>query len=153
VRIVGQGAMSVVYEALDTRLGRRVAVKVLNVPLPLPPGDREEMVARLDREARVIGALSHPNVVTIFDVGEQNGIHYLVMEFLDGETLHHRLDRDGPLSVAEAGGILEQIADGLDVVHAAGVVHRDIKPSNVMLLPADGAGFPRVKLLDFGVAR
>ncbi len=147
VREAGRGGMSTVYEAVDTRLGRTVALKLLAVPPYLMPAERDALVARLRREARAVGSLSHPNVVTIFDVGEHDGLHFLVMEYLDGVTLRARLDT-GPLSAHEAADILDQVAAGLDAVHAQGVLHRDIKPSNVMLLPGGG-----VKLMDFGVAR
>ncbi len=147
LREAGRGGMSVVYEATDDRMERRVALKVVTVPAHLSPKQYEELVARLRREARAIARLSHPNVVHVYDVGEQAGAHYIVMEFLDGQTLRERLDSE-PLSPEEAAGILDQVAAALDAVHAEGVVHRDIKPSNVMLLP-DG----RVKLMDFGVAR
>jgi len=147
IREAGHGGMSVVYEARDTRIGRRVAVKVVTVPQHLSAGQREALLARLRREARAIARLSHPNIVTIYDVGEEGNQHFLVMEYLDGQTLRRRLDQ-GPLPPAEASRILDQIADALDAVHAEGVIHRDIKPSNVMLLP-DG----RAKLMDFGVAR
>lgn len=147
LREAGRGGMSVVYEANDDRIERRVALKVVTVPGHLSAKQREEMIARLRREARAIARLSHPNVVHVYDVGEQDGAHYIVMEYLDGQTLRERLD-DAPLSPEEASGILDQVAAALDAVHAEGVVHRDIKPSNVMLLP-DG----RVKLMDFGVAR
>lgn len=143
----GRGGMSVVHEAYDERMERRVALKVVTVPSHLSPTQRDEMVARLRREARAIARLSHPNVVGVYDVGEQNGAHYIVMEFLDGQTLRERLDR-GPLPPDEAARILDQVAGALDAVHAEGVVHRDIKPSNVMLTP-DG----RAVLMDFGVAR
>lgn len=147
IREAGRGGMSVVYEASDDRIGRRVAVKAVTMPAHLSPEQREEMVARLRREARSIARLSHPNVVSVYDVGEEDGAHFLVMEYLDGRTLRQRLDA-GAIPPAEAARILDQVADALDAVHAQGVVHRDIKPSNVMLLP-DG----RVKLMDFGVAR
>src|SRR5918997_629768 len=147
-REAGRGAMSTVYEATDTRIGRTVAVKLIAIPPYLSPEQREQMLARIRREVRTIGRLSHPNIVTIYDVGEQDGLHYIVMEFLRGQTLRERLDSGAPLSLEEAVGILNQVAEGLDAVHAEGVVHRDIKPSNVMILPGG-----RVKLMDFGVAR
>lgn len=144
---IGRGGMSVVYEAIDSRFGRHVAIKVLSVPPNLSPELRDAMIARLKREARAVARLSHPNVVAIFDIGEDSGQHFLVMEHLDGVTLRERL-ADGPLAPAAMLPILEQVAAGLDSVHAAGIVHRDIKPSNVMLLPGG-----TVKLMDFGVAR
>ena len=147
LREAGRGGMSVVYEARDVRIGRRVAIKVVSVPLHMTAMQREALLARLGREARAIARLSHPNIVSIFDVGEETDRHFLVMEYLDGETLRDRL-ADRPLSPVEASRILDQVAGALDAVHAEGVVHRDVKPSNMMLLP-DG----RVKLMDFGVAR
>ncbi len=146
-REAGRGGMSVVYEGLDERIGRRVAIKTVRVPDNLSPVQREGMVARLRREARANARLSHPNVVSVYDVGEEEGVHFLVMEYLEGQTLRDHLDA-GPLAPDEAARILDQVADAVDAVHAEGVIHRDIKASNVMLLP-DG----RVKLMDFGVAR
>lgn len=147
VREAGRGGMSVVYEAIDARFGRRVALKVLAIPQSLSPEMRSAMITRLNREARAIARLSHPNIVTIYDIGEEDGQHFIVMEYLEGLTLRERLDQ-GPLTSEEALSVLDQVAGGLDAVHAAGIVHRDIKPSNVMLLP-NGT----VKLMDFGVAR
>jgi len=147
LREAGRGGMSMVYEAEDTRIGRRVALKVLSVPLSMAPEQGAAMLTRLKREARAIARLSHPNIVTIFDIGEDDGQHFIVMEFLEGLTLRERI-AEGPLAPAEVAGVLDGVAAGLDAVHAAGIVHRDIKPSNVMLTPS-GA----VKLMDFGVAR
>lgn len=146
VREAGRGGMSIVYEAVDTRLGRIVALKVLHVPASELIGEGE-MVARLEREARAIASLSHPNVVTIYDVGAADGSHYIATEFLDGVTLRERLHQ-GALTPHEAADVLRQVAEGLDAVHRQGVMHRDIKSSNIMLL-YNG----RVKLLDFGIAR
>ncbi|MBC7806554.1 MAG: protein kinase, partial [Akkermansiaceae bacterium] len=145
-REVGRGEMSTVYEAVDTRMGRTVAVKIQSVPPNLLPEQREALKLRMEREARSIGRLSHPNVVKIFVVGEQDNLHYIVMEYLNGVSLQERLDT-GPLSPAEAANVLDQVAAGLEAVHAQGVVHRDIKPSNIMIL-SDRT----VKLTDFGVA-
>lgn len=144
----GRGGMSTVYEARDTRIGRRVALKVVSIPGYLSAEMKQAQAARIKREARSIARLSHPNIVSVHDVGEQDGHHFIVMEFLDGQTLRARMNDGPPLSTADILHILEGVAGGLDAVHAQNVVHRDIKPSNVMLLP-DG----RVKLMDFGVAR
>lgn len=149
IREIGRGAMATVYQARDTRTGRIVALKVLTIPPSLPPEQRDQRVARFRREAGAIAHLSHRGIVTIHAVGEQDGQHFLVLEYLDGETLQARLDsRGAPLPLAEACPILAQVADALDAVHSHGLVHRDIKPSNIMLL-SDGS----VKLLDFGAAR
>ena len=146
VRETGKGAMSTVYEARDAN-NQRVAVKVLHSPTTLSQEQRGALVDRLEREARVMLRLAHPNVVRLFDVGQQADEHFIVMEFLDGQTLRDRLD-GGPLSLLEASRIVEQTAAALDAVHAQGIVHRDVKPSNIMLVGND-----IVKLMDFGVAR
>jgi len=131
-----------VYEARDSRLGRTVAIKVL----PEGLAEHAERRARFEREARLVSQLSHPHVCTVHDVGDEGGIHYLVMERLEGETLAARLDR-GPLSLEETLRYGAQIAEALAAAHRQGVVHRDLKPANVMVI-ASG-----VKLLDFGLAR
>jgi len=147
LRETGRGAMSLVWEAVDTRTGRRVAIKTLVVPRTLGAEERAAWAARMDREARAVARLSHPNIVAIYAVGEEDGQPYLVMEFLEGRTLRQRL-HEGPLGLEDAARVLEQAAAALDAVHAAGIAHRDIKPANFMLL-ADGM----VKLADFGLAR
>ena len=147
IRVVGRGGMSTVYEAEDRRMGRSVAVKVLAPPFGSTHDDVHALRSRMMREARAIAALSHPNIVTIYDVGTENGQDYLVMEYLKGETLRERM-KGAPLSLTEVSGVLSQVAAALDTVHAAGIVHRDLKPSNIMILPSG-----QVKLMDFGVAR
>ena len=139
--------MGEVYKATDTRLNRTVAIKVL------PPhfADNPEMKQRFDREAQTIAALSHPHICTLHDVGRQGDIDFLVMEYLEGETLAARVER-GPLPLDEALDVAIQIADALEKAHQQGVTHRDLKPGNVMLTKA-GAGSPQAKLLDFGLAK
>lgn len=139
---LGAGGMGVVYRARDTRLGRDVAIKVLPPHLAETPDAR----ARFDREARTISQLNHPHICTLHDIGSQDGIDYLVMELVEGETLARRLEK-GPLAVAEVLVIGRQVAQALDRAHRAGVAHRDLKPGNIMLTKG-GA-----KLLDFGLAR
>ena len=134
--------MGEVYKARDTRLGRDVAIKVLPQHLTENP----ELRQRFEREARTISQLHHPHVCTVHDVGSEQGVDYLVMEYLEGETLEHRL-RKGALAVAEVLGLGGQIAEAIEAAHRRGVVHRDLKPGNVMLT-ASGA-----KVLDFGLAR
>lgn len=141
---VGSGGMAVVYLAKDLILDRYVAVKVLNDSL----SNDENFVDRFRREARAAASLSHPNVVNIYDVGEDNSTHYIVMEYVDGKTLKERIKVEGALPVAEAVQIGEQIADALDHAHENGIVHRDIKSHNIMI-GARG----RVKVADFGIAR
>jgi Tol biopolymer transport system component len=139
---IGAGGMGEVYRAQDTRLGRDVAIKVLSPHLAATPEAR----ARFEREARTISQLNHPHICTLHDIGHQDGMDYLVMELLEGETLAHRLDK-GPLPVPELLTLGAQIAEALDVAHRRGIVHRDLKPGNVMLTKAG------VKLMDFGLAR
>jgi serine/threonine protein kinase/Tol biopolymer transport system component len=139
---IGAGGMGEVYRARDTRLDRIVAVKVLPAELAADPHFRE----RFEREARLISSLSHPHVCPLFDVGQENGVEYLVMEYLDGETLAARLEK-GPVPLDLSLRIAIETAAALDAAHRTGVVHRDLKPGNVMLTKS-GA-----KLLDFGLAK
>src|SRR5271169_6641852 len=139
---LGAGGMGEVYRARDTRLERTVAIKVLNGQLVASA----ELRARFEREAKVISQLQHPNICVLHDVGNEGAIDYLVMEFLQGESLADRL-RKGPLAADQVLTIAIEIADALEKAHRAGVVHRDLKPGNVMLTKA-GA-----KLLDFGLAK
>jgi dienelactone hydrolase len=140
--VAGAGGMGEVYRARDTRLDRIVAIKVLPEPLQNDPDRRQ----RLEREARAISSLSHPHICTLHDVGHHEGVDYLVMEYLEGETLATRLNR-GPMPVDEALARALEIVHALDAAHRQGIVHRDLKPGNVMLT-ATGA-----KLLDFGLAK
>lgn len=140
---IGHGAMGEVFRARDTRLGREVALKVL----PLSAHGDAERFQRFEREARAAGALNHPNVVVLYDVGSQDGAPYLVTELLEGETLRGRLQR-GPLSPRHAVEIAVQIARGLGAAHEKGIVHRDLKPENVFLTSGGHA-----KILDFGLAK
>ena len=140
---LGAGAMGEVYRARDTKLGREVAIKVL------PPHFAEdaERLKRFGREATTLASLNHPNVAQIFGVDEVDGLCFLVLELVPGESLEERLKR-GPLPIAEAIDVGRQIAEGLEAAHEAGVIHRDLKPANVRLTP-DG----KVKVLDFGLAK
>ena len=140
---LGAGGMGEVYRARDPRLARDVAVKVLPLHRARDPDSR----ARLDREARAVAALSHPNILAIYDVGTHEGANYIVTELLEGETLRSRLDRS-PLPWRKAAEIGAAIADGVAAAHARNIIHRDLKPANVFLT-SDG----RVKILDFGLAR
>jgi serine/threonine-protein kinase len=142
---LGAGGMGEVYRARDTRLNRAVAVKVLGESLAADPQFRE----RFDREARTISQLDHPHICAVYDVGEQDGMAYLVMQYLEGETLASRLARGSArgLPLDDALRVAVEIASALDGAHRAGVVHRDLKPGNVMLT-SGGA-----KLLDFGLAK
>jgi len=140
---IGAGGMGEVYRARDPRLGRDVAIKVLPEHLARDP----DALARFEREARAIAALSHPNILAIYDVGREGGLSYAVMELLEGETLRGRLAR-GPLPWTEAVRVGASVADGLASAHAKGIVHRDLKPENIFLTVDE-----RAKVLDFGLAR
>jgi serine/threonine protein kinase/Tol biopolymer transport system component len=140
--LLGAGGMGEVYRARDTRLDRTVAIKILTQGL----ADTPEVRQRFEREARAVSSLSHPHICVLYDVGNQDGIEYLVMEYLEGETLAARIAKS-PLSTAELLRYASQIADALDKAHRQGIVHRDLKPANVMLTKT-GA-----KLLDFGLAK
>jgi serine/threonine protein kinase len=135
--------MGEVYLARDSRLDRTVALKILPSELAEDP----ERMQRFALEAKAASALNHPNVATIYDVGETDGIHFIVMEHVEGETLTVRMGR-GPLTPSEVVDIAVQAADALDVAHAKGITHRDIKPANLMLTHRG-----HVKVLDFGVAK
>src|ERR1700731_311962 len=139
---LGVGGMGEVYRARDTRLERTVAVKILPKELSLDTARKQ----RFEREAKTISGLNHPNICVLHDVGSQDGVDYLVMECVEGETLAKRLEK-GPRPLEQAVKYGMQIADALDKAHRSGVVHRDLKPGNIMLTPA-GA-----KLLDFGLAK
>src|SRR5947208_3172389 len=139
---LGAGGMGEVYRALDTRLDRTVAVKVL----PEHFSQNVELRQRFEREARAISSLSHPHICTLHDVGHQDGIDFLVMEYLEGESLAQRLAR-GPLPIDQALRIGTEIANALDAAHRTGIVHRDLKPGNIVITKT-GA-----KLLDFGLAK
>ena len=139
---LGSGGMGEVYRARDTRLDRTVAIKVLPAHLASDPTRRQ----RFEREARAIASLNHPHICVLHDIGTEGGIDFLVLEYLDGETLAHRVDR-GPMPTQELLKIASEVSDALDKAHRQGVTHRDIKPGNIMLVKS-GA-----KLLDFGLAK
>src|SRR5262249_18362570 len=133
---LGSGGMGDVYRALDTRMDRTVAVKICT----------GRFTDRFEREVRAISSLNHPNICALYDIGREGGAEFLVMEYLEGESLEQRL-RGGPLPVAEAVRYAIQVASALDAAHRKGIIHRDLKPGNVVLT-SSGA-----KLLDFGLAK
>src|SRR5450631_209483 len=139
---LGAGGMGEVYRARDTRLERTVAVKILPSHLSEDPESKQ----RFDREARTISSLNHPNICTLHDVGHQDGIDYLVMEYLEGQTLASRLGK-GALASDQVFKYGIEICEGLEMAHRIGIVHRDLKPGNVMLTQSG------VKLMDFGLAK
>src|SRR6266852_3286439 len=142
VALLGAGGMGEVYRARDTRLGRTVAIKILQTGIT----SSDEMRQRFERKARAVSSLNHPYICTLYDIGQQDGVDYLVMEYLEGESLAARLSR-GSLPLPEALNFAIQIAAALDHAHRNGIAHRDLKPGNIMLTKS-GA-----KLLDFGLAK
>lgn len=140
---LGAGGMGEVYRALDTRLGRHIALKVL----PAGVLSEETSIERFQREARTASSLNHPHICTVYDVGEQDGVHYIAMELMEGTTLANLLVA-GPIPVEDVLKLGIQIADALDATHRKGVIHRDIKPSNIFI-----TGRADAKLLDFGLAK
>lgn len=146
--ILGQGGMGTVYRAMQTSISRQVAIKTLNPSLAAAP----QFFERFKREAEVASKLNHPNIITVFDFGRaSDGLCYIVMEFLQGESLRERVRQQGPMTLRRAAAIIEQVAIGLSHAHAHGVVHRDIKPHNIMLSAVDAAEY--VKVLDFGLVK
>ncbi len=140
---IGAGGMGEVYRARDTRLDRVVAIKLIRGDMSLQP----EALRRFEREARLVSSLTHPHICTLYDVGREDGVEYLVMEYLQGETLAECLLREGGLALSTAIGIAIDVAEALDKAHRHGVIHRDLKPGNIML--SDNG----TKLLDFGLAK
>jgi eukaryotic-like serine/threonine-protein kinase len=144
VATLGRGGMATVELAHDDQLDRNVAIKRLS---PALTGD-EVFRERFVREARMAAALSHPNIVTVYDVGEEEGIPYIVMEYVEGDTLAELMKRKGPLDPDRTVDLVLQVCAGLEHAHASGLVHRDIKPQNLLVRPDD-----TVKIADFGIAR
>lgn len=140
----GRGGMATVYKAWDAKEGRHVAVKVLHPELTVDV----QFVKRFQREATAASTLKHPNIVTVYDVGEEDGLYYIVMEYLQGQPLSRMIQERGHLAFSEAVGILSQVASALDHAHGRGFIHRDVKPSNIIV---DEEG--RATLTDFGIAR
>jgi len=145
---LGRGAMGVVYHATDPAIGRSVAIKTIRILDINDTERRDKLRERLFREARSAGVLSHPNIVTIYDMDETDGLAYIAMAYVNGPTLEKILESDAPLSGANMLRILRQTALGLDYAHGRGIIHRDIKPANIMT-DEDGA----VKITDFGIAK
>ncbi len=138
----------IVYEAIDSTLGRRIALKELNIASSLAGQARRERIERFNREARAAGKLSHPNIVSVTDFFEENGRYFIVMEYLEGQTLRDVMQMRGAMPLQEAIGIACQVLDALAHAHQYRVIHRDIKPDNIFILPGGQA-----KLADFGIAR
>ncbi len=138
----------IVFEALDVSLGRKIALKELNIAPSMTGQARRERIERFNREARAAGRLSHPNIVSITDFGEENGRHFIAMEYLDGQNLRDRMTGGGAVPLKEAIEITCQVLDALAYAHTKNVIHRDIKPDNIQILPGGS-----IKITDFGIAR
>src|SRR5262245_14749383 len=147
---IGHGSMGVVYRARDPRIGRVVALKCVAFSFPLPSGEEDDFLRRFYHEAQIAGSLSHPNIVTIHDVGtkEAEGSAFIAMEYVIGTNLQELLAGGGRLPVAQVCDVARQAADALDYAHRSNVVHRDIKPGNLVVTPEG-----QLKILDFGIAR
>lgn len=145
---LGRGSMGVVYKARDPVIGRMVAIKSIPETFGLVNGKREEFIKRLRQEAITAGRLSHPNIVTTFDVGDTEHGPFIAMEYLDGVTLRDVITAGKRISFLQLHDITSQVADGLDYAHSRAIIHRDIKPANIMIV-ADN----RVKIMDLGIAR
>ena len=143
IRSIGEGGMANVYLGYDTILDRNVAIKILRGDL----SNDEKFVRRFQREALSASSLAHPNIVEMYDVGEDDGLYYIVMEYVDGKTLKQLLKKRGNLTLSEAIDIMLQLTDGMAHAHDSYIVHRDLKPQNVMIKD-DG----QIKITDFGIA-
>jgi CHASE2 domain-containing sensor protein/tRNA A-37 threonylcarbamoyl transferase component Bud32 len=145
---LGKGAMGMVYKGLDPAIDRPVALKTIRVDQIFEPGEVNELRERLNREAKAAGKLSHPNIVTIYDVGEDGNVQYIAMEFLMGNTLEMLLRNGLTWDYKTISRVMLQVCDALDYAHENGIVHRDVKPANIMVLENN-----KVKVMDFGIAR
>lgn len=147
VREIGR-SNDIVYEAIDPTINRRIALKELSIPPNVTGAQRRERIERFWREGKAAGKLSHPNIVTIYEVGKDGDRHFIAMEFLEGQTLRDMLQAGGPLPIKDAVSFALQLCSALAYAHQNGVIHRDIKPENVQVLPGG-----LIKLTDFGIAR
>ncbi len=148
IQALGQGAMGIVYKGVDPKIGRTVALKTLKTTGELPENQLVEFKRRFSQEAQSAGRLNHPNIVTVYDVGEEEGVAFIAMEFIKGKPLDEMISEKQPLSVDQIVTIMGQICEGLGYAHRNGVIHRDIKPANIVLTE-DGSA----KITDFGIAK
>jgi eukaryotic-like serine/threonine-protein kinase len=145
---LGRGAMGVVFHGTDPVIGRDVAVKTMRLSEAGTGMSREELIGRFQTEARAAGLLTHPNIVVVFDAGEEGGLFYITMEFVEGRSLQSLIDAHQPFPLPRVMKLMEQVCSALDFAHQHNVVHRDIKPANLMLTADD-----TVKITDFGTAK
>ena len=147
--LLGRGGMSVVYRAENARLGNKVALKLLAEDLANDESFRERFV----RESRTAAAINHPNIVTIYDAGDEDGVLYIAMRYVEGD-LKQAISREGPLSIAKTLGVVGQVGSALDAAHARGLLHRDVKPANILLdVASEPGGLPHAYLADFGLTK
>src|SRR6058998_3485204 len=145
---IGYGAMGAVYKAFDPLIKRTLAIKTIRLDIPRQSPQYRSFIDRFYHEARISGTLSHPNIVTLFDIGEESGLPYLAMEFVEGETISSIVERGERFPPEKVIALVSQIASAVDYAHSKGVIHRDIKPSNLILYEGE-----RVKVTDFGIAK
>src|SRR5687768_11998874 len=145
---VGVGAMGAVYKAFDPLIKRTLAIKTIRLDIPRGSPQYKSFLERFYHEARISGTLSHPNIVTLFDIGEEQGIPFLAMEYVEGETIASMIEKGVKFDPERVIGLVSQIGSAIDYAHSRGVIHRDIKPSNLILAEGD-----RVKVTDFGIAK
>src|SRR5918995_4715700 len=145
---IGFGAMGAVYKAFDPLIKRTLAIKTIRLDIPRQSPQYKSFIDRFYHEARISGTLSHPNIVTLFDIGEEGGVPYLAMEFVEGETLASILEKGARFNPEKVISLVSQIASAVDYAHSKRVIHRDIKPSQLVLYEAD-----KVKVTDFGIAK
>src|SRR5437762_12954085 len=145
---IGYGAMGAVYKAFDPLIKRTLAIKTIRLDIPRQSPQYRSFIDRFYHEARISGTLSHPNIVTLFDIGEEGGLPYLAMEYVEGETIASILAKGLRFKPEKVIGLVSQVASAIDYAHTKGVIHRDIKPSNLILFDTD-----RVKVTDFGIAK
>ena len=148
MEVIGKGAMGTVFKGVDPAINRLVALKTIRLDFVTDQAEMEDLRDRLTREARAAGKLSHPNIVTIYDIGAENNLHYIAMEYLEGQTLDELIKRKVQFSYRIVANIISQICMALQYAHDQGIVHRDIKPANIMVLPDYS-----IKVMDFGIAR
>ncbi len=144
IELLGAGGMAEVYLGEDTRLGRKVAIKVLPPEFASDP----ERLARFEQEARAAAALNHPHIAAVFDVGTEGDTHFIVQEYLEGQSLRERLDKEGALPLDKALDLAIEVGEALIAAHKAGIIHRDLKPDNIFVTEESHA-----KVLDFGIAK
>jgi serine/threonine-protein kinase len=150
VSLIGHGGMSIVYKAEHIKLERTVALKLLSPQL----SEDEDFRERFQRESKVAAALEHPNIIPIYEAGDENGVFYIAMRYVDGADLKTRLKQDGPLDAAQVASLVSQVAAALEAAHEKGLIHRDVKPANILIAVGAGVeGSDHAYLSDFGVAK